>query len=101
MQRYQCHKIVEAGKIKSIERLDDDSVQLELDDHEIVQKDADQWVHKLPAFVGRRIHGDDLGYFVRYEDGYESWSPTAAFEADYTLIGAVGLGPVTTEEGRH
>lgn len=27
------------------------------------------------------------GYFVRYEDGYESWSPAAAFEGGYTRIG--------------
>jgi hypothetical protein len=31
------------------------------------------------------IHrGDDLGYFVVYEDGYQSWSPTEAFEKGYT-----------------
>ena len=78
MKRYKCHKVVEAGKILEIERLDDDSVQLELDDHEIIQKD-DQLAHKMPANVGRRIRGD-CGYFVRYQDGYESWSPTKAFE---------------------
>jgi hypothetical protein len=26
------------------------------------------------------------GYFVVYDDGYESWSPSQAFEAGYTLI---------------
>ena len=25
-------------------------------------------------------------YYVRYEDGYESWSPTKAFEEGYTRI---------------
>lgn len=26
------------------------------------------------------------GYYVVYEDGYESWSPAEAFEKGYTLI---------------
>lgn len=26
---------------------------------------------------------DDAGYHVRYEDGYESWSPKDAFEKAY------------------
>lgn len=25
------------------------------------------------------------GYYVRYQDGYESWSPAAEFERGYTL----------------
>ena len=26
------------------------------------------------------------GYYVRYPDGYESWSPAEAFEDGYTLV---------------
>ena len=26
------------------------------------------------------------GYYVRYPDGYESWSPAEAFEEGYTLV---------------
>ena len=26
------------------------------------------------------------GYYVRYADGYESWSPADAFEGGYTLV---------------
>ena len=38
------------------------------------------------------------GYFVRYDDGYESFSPAAAFEGGYTsvdaeLAGAANAGP--------
>ena len=33
------------------------------------------------------------GYYVRYEDGYESWSPAQAFEEGYTRI----LGAARTE----
>ena len=39
-------------------------------------------------WVSKRYHGsdDDLGYFVVYEDGYLSWSPTKAFEEGYTAL---------------
>lgn len=30
--------------------------------------------------------GDDLGYYVVYADGYESWSPTQAFEDGYSAL---------------
>tara|TARA_Y100001963_G_scaffold159733_1_gene264896 strand:- start:6087 stop:6602 length:516 start_codon:yes stop_codon:yes gene_type:complete len=32
-----------------------------------------------------RFHGDenDMGYFVEYPDGYQSWSPTKVFEEAY------------------
>lgn len=33
-----------------------------------------------------KIDGSDFGYFVLYEDGYHSWSPTKAFEEGYTEI---------------
>lgn len=41
----------------------------------------------------RKIYTDDTqydataeGYLVKYEDGYESWSPKAVFEAGYRCI---------------
>lgn len=85
MQRYQCHKIVEAAKILALARLDDGVIQLELDDHEIIQLE-EEGAYKLPAFAGPRVEGGDLGYFVRYAGGYESWSPTTAFEDGYEAL---------------
>jgi hypothetical protein len=35
------------------------------------------------------IPGIEYGYAVQYEDGYESWSPKAAFEAAYHPITAM------------
>ena len=29
---------------------------------------------------------NDLGYYVQYDGGYQSWSPTQAFEDGYTKI---------------
>jgi hypothetical protein len=33
-----------------------------------------------------RGDGGDLGYYVVYEDGYVSWSPTKAFEDGYSAL---------------
>jgi len=81
LPRYKCHKEVEALKIQSISN--ESPAQLTF-----VQTGGDvwyppvsvpiQWVHKHNAQSG--------GYYVRYEDGYESWSPAAAFESGYTRI---------------
>lgn len=30
---------------------------------------------------------DEMGYLVKYEDGYESWSPKAVFEKNYYRVG--------------
>lgn len=38
------------------------------------------------SYAQRIKQGDDLGYYVRYADGYESWSPTKAFEEGYTRV---------------
>lgn len=82
MPRYRCHKEVCALKIGALEFRADGSAMIST---------AKQTV---PLFYGTkpgwkdRWHGgeDDLGYFVRYDDGYESWSPTKAFEDGYTRI---------------
>ena len=37
-----------------------------------------------PEYSGRVKLGKDPGYYVVYEDGYESWSPTKAFEDGHT-----------------
>lgn len=41
-----------------------------------------------PGFAGRfdPDQTGDRGYFVQYRDGYQSWSPTKAFEEGYTRI---------------
>lgn len=77
MQRYQCHKIVEATKVEAAERLEDGAWRCVCDDNGI---------YTLPAH--NKITEDDPGYVVRYSDGYTSWSPAKAFEDGYTLIEA-------------
>jgi len=87
MPKYRSHKEVHALKIVGIKRHNEDDPGSETDgsamltfaelgygpirvDHEYM------WKHK--PRVG--------GYYVVYEDGYESWSPAEAFESGYTRI---------------
>lgn len=79
---YQSHKRVRAVKIGKVgvDHADGSAVITPEDD-------------KIPPFRTRerwadRYQGDDhdLGYFVAYEDGFSSWSPTSVFEAGHTLI---------------
>lgn len=74
MQKYKCHKIVEAGLITAF---DGEDVVLEGGEH----------VH-LTAEVYARIDKmiDGEGYLVRYEDGYLSWSPKPVFDAGYSEV---------------
>ena len=40
----------------------------------------------------------ELGYKVKYEDGYESWSPAATFERNYRLISNAEKALIFTED---
>jgi hypothetical protein len=81
MPRYQSHKHVWALKIAGIEINEDGSATIAPAD------DGYGPFETKPGFK-ERWHGseEDLGYFVQYQDGYQSWSPTKAFEDGYTLI---------------
>jgi hypothetical protein len=72
MERYRCHKVVEAAKILLV-----DDTGLELADGASVGT-TPEWLHRHRPEVG--------GYFVRYEDGYLSYSPARAFESGYRLM---------------
>src|SRR5262245_30828898 len=84
MPRYQCHKQVWALKIAAIEFEADGSAEI------APAESGYGTVLTRPGFRSR-FHGDiyssDLGYYVVYKDGYQSWSPTDAFEEGYTRIG--------------
>lgn len=84
MPRYQCHKQVWALKIKEVELTEtsvDGAFNCYLDFEE---------ERYAPRAVGQQFyekHGPKSGgYFVVYDDGYESYSPAGAFESGYTLI---------------
>lgn len=75
---WKSHKIVWAAKVFAVGK----------------SKDAFVWnlegggvVEVSNALAQRGGIEPGAGYFVRYEDGYESWSPAAAFEDGYTKLG--------------
>lgn len=79
MPRYQCHKKVWALKIAAIE-LDASRVA------KIAPADRNFAMITTGPHFPFKGSEEDLGYLVVYEDGYQSWSPTKAFEDGYTRI---------------
>lgn len=79
MPRYVCHKEVWALKIAAVEINQDKSA-------DIAPSDPGYASFTTQPGWSERFKGseEDLGYFVVYKDGYESWSPTKAFEEGYT-----------------
>ncbi|RWB66628.1 MAG: hypothetical protein EOQ49_28310 [Mesorhizobium sp.] len=82
MPRYQCHKKVWALKIASIE------IDPATGGAWIVPEDSYYARFKTHDGWAIRYKGgdDDLGYYVVYDDGYASWSPSKAFEDGYTRL---------------
>jgi len=78
LPRYTSHKKVWALKIASIEyQVDEDgsAMIVPADDRYSPFKVSFDYVHHRGPEPG--------GYYVRYEDGYESYSPAEAFENGY------------------
>lgn len=81
IQKYRCHKEVYAMKIGefSAPTADGDVIILPADPHN------NRRVVACKAYMDK--HRPTIGgYYVMYEDGYESFSPAQAFESGYTLI---------------
>lgn len=79
MPRYQCHKKVYALKIARVTAEDPKTFM-------IVPENTDYAPFRVSSeFVGKH-NPKPGGYYVVYEDGYESYSPAKAFEEGYTLI---------------
>lgn len=77
LRRYKCHKQVLAAKILKVEEIafsDTYDIRLKTDAGNVDVPAG--WAHKHKPRSG--------GYYVRYEDGYTSYSPAAAFEAGYS-----------------
>jgi len=81
MPRYECHKKVWALKIKAADvETDGGTITPEDDGFAPFRVNAEWWSERF------KPSGDDLGYYVVYDGGYKSWSPSDAFEEGYTLI---------------
>lgn len=79
---YRCHKEVQAMKIKQVMKISAATKELSdlifEDDSFPAKQMSAEWVKKHKPVAG--------GYYVRYADGYESFSPAEAFEEGYSLI---------------
>ena len=81
MPRYRSHKEVWALKIAALEINEDKSATIAPQEKRFaVFTTRPGWAER---FEGSE---DDRGYFVRYADGFTSWSPSKPFEAGYTLV---------------
>ena len=76
LPRYVCHKVVHAARILDI---DDTPKRTGL----LLQVEGlPERVEVDQAYVAKHLPRTG-GYFVVYEDGYQSWSPGEAFERGY------------------
>lgn len=98
LQKWRCHKVVEAFKIQAVTPPPGQESGVPgpaaiLHGPNDVQVAIDSTTaYRLWSMVERESGSapnyPDLegGYFVRYEDGYQSWSPAEAFENGYTPL---------------
>lgn len=85
MPKYRCHKTVRALKIVAVQ--DPTKAECETDGSRVL-------IFAEEGFPPRRVDCDYVrkhrpqpgGYYVQYEDGYQSFSPAEPFEAGYTKI---------------
>lgn len=80
LPRWQSHKKVWAAKIVE-RRVARDTEDWVLDNGGIIERVKSDLIMRVPK--DQQPVG---GYYVRYEDGFESWSPAKAFEEGYTRI---------------
>jgi hypothetical protein len=87
LQTYICHKRVQAFKIEVI-ILDADMARDEgRETTGGASLSNDQVMVRVDVAYMRRCNPEVGGYYVRYADGYESYSPAKAFEEGYTIQG--------------
>lgn len=90
MPRYKCHKEVHALKIKHIvergAQATEDGPPINNGGADITPEDDGYAGFYVSESYMRKHQPKAGGYYVRYEDGYESYSPAEAFESGYTRI---------------
>lgn len=90
MKSYRSHKIVQACKILSVDTSGTDCLTLRLDDGTNRLKIVPRASQFKNAQVG--------GYYVIYEDGYDSYSPVGTFERGYVALPTDIRGIADTHE---
>ena len=87
-KKYQSHKVVEAARILSVDGFDQNSYFNIRVEGEIVRLPESVGLRVQKAITDEAISTEpstyfELGYLVRYSDGYVSYSPKKAFEEGY------------------
>lgn len=77
---YTCHKRVQAVKIDEIikDEISGGYLLIYNLDRRYGVKVSDAYLERHKPTVG--------GYYIKYQDGYESFSPAQAFEEGYTKV---------------
>ena len=99
LPKWKSHKVVEAFKISKIKVRQDGSAEMSSKNGDRVVVDRDYRMKHYPITDGYYVRDEDGyeswspakafeddGYYVRDEDGCESWSPAKAFKDGYTRI---------------
>jgi hypothetical protein len=77
---WKCHKVVKAARIRMI-------YDAEMPGYQVLQLEAPTPMHVIMSNEWVAKHKPRAsGYFVEYEDGYQSFSPDFAFETGYTKL---------------
>lgn len=84
LPKWQSHKVVEAAKITGVSE-----AELSTGRQDVIfvwHLEGGYKVDVREPLAIRVTRGQSPigGYYVRYPDGFESWSPADAFEAGYT-----------------
>jgi hypothetical protein len=89
LPRYKSHKVVEAAKIESVGMKGGGWALLTLNGPDwpgsIAIEVSQNWFDGSTAAAGS-FEALTGGYYVRYEDGYDSWAPAEGFEEGYRLV---------------
>ena len=83
LPQYECHKVVGALKIKAVLGPVEDNGEYVLTFDDPGYEAA---AYAVSADYVRKHNPQAGGYYVVYEDGYQSWSPAEAFEGGYIRI---------------
>lgn len=79
LPEWVSHKHVHAAKIAEVQLIQPDGAMLAFEEPTGVRQFVDgAYLRKHQPSAG--------GYYVKYADGYESWSPAEAFEEGYTRV---------------
>lgn len=88
LPEYQSHKRVRAAKVVRITDNSGENCESAVpnDSFVIWHLDNDGFVHVSKDLKMRGGDNPVGGYYMLYEDGFESWSPAKAFKEGYTRI---------------